>query len=60
MAATTGLFAASMAWIMGTSGGPDMFVPNSLMSAPVMQIKLVMLSVVLRGASVSTSLWMED
>lgn len=44
MAATIGLFAASMAWIIGTSGGPDMSFANSLMSAPVMQMKLMKLS----------------
>lgn len=45
MAATIGLFAASMAWIIGISGGPDILVPNSLMSAPVIKkMKLRMLS----------------
>lgn len=37
MAATTGLLADSMAWIIGISGGPVMLDPNSLMSAPVVQ-----------------------
>lgn len=44
MAATIGLFAASMAWIIGTSGGPDMLPANSLMSAPVMQTSQMILS----------------
>lgn len=42
MAATTGLVAASMAWIIGTSGGPDIFFPNSLMSAPTIKMKDMM------------------
>lgn len=37
MAATIGLFADSMEWIIGMSGGPLIGDPNSLMSAPVVK-----------------------
>lgn len=56
MAATIGLFAASMAWIIGISGGPDILVPNSLMSAPV--IKKNLTEDVIRGVQTVVAIWM--